>query len=161
MQRKHLAALDAAVNNTAVMFSLAKQLITATTPAGAAVQAAKLYGGAVTRSIPLATAYRTDKEAFASVTARAVGLESGVLTNFDVFRWERTLPTFGDTKQVVLAKEKIFKKIQELTVRATRRVIAGDSPADARRDIEKELDALFTQSDKLVPEDIFERTKPK
>jgi hypothetical protein len=167
-QRKHLAALDAAVGNTKIMFNIAKQLITATNPVEAGLQATRLYAGAVSRANPLATAYRADREAFASVTARAVGLESGVLTNYDVFRWERTLPNFGDTRQVVKAKEVIFSKIQELAVRATRRVIAGDTPNEARHDIEKELETLFSEIDKLeaapkkpsARSEVLDRTKP-
>lgn len=108
------------------LFDEIEPLITAESPAKAAKQFARLHLEAATKKNPKATTYLADSEAFSSRMARVFGSEVGVLTNPDVERWRRALPTFGDTKQVVAEKKKLFMGIYKQTKDMYKKKIAGE-----------------------------------
>ncbi len=108
------------------LFDEIEPLITAESPAKAAKQFARLHLEAATKKNPKAATYLADSEAFSSRMARVFGSEVGVLTNPDVERWRRALPTFGDTKQVVAEKKKLFMGIYKQTKDMYKKKIAGE-----------------------------------
>lgn len=135
------------------LFDEIEPLITAETPTKAAKQFARLHLEAVTKKNPKAATYLADSEAFSSRMARVFGSEVGVLTNPDVERWRRALPTFGDTKQVVAEKKKLFMGIYKQTKDMYKKKIAGE-------DYSEDLVALrrgpLAAVDKIAPPSIDE-----
>lgn len=128
------------------LFDEIEPLIVADTPMKAAKQFARLHLEAVTKKNPAAATYLADSEAFSSRMARVFGSEVGVLTNPDVTRWQRALPTFGDTKQVMAEKKRIFTGIYKQTKEMYKKKIAGEDISEdlvgMRRGLLKEADKL-------------------
>lgn len=128
------------------LFDEVEPLIVADTSMKAAKQFARLHLEAVTKKNPAAATYLADSEAFSSRMARVFGSEVGVLTNPDVTRWQRALPTFGDTKQVVAEKKRIFTGIYKQTKEMYKKKIAGEDISEdlvgMRRGLLKEADKL-------------------
>lgn len=135
------------------LFDEIEPLITAESPAKAAKQFARLHLEAATKKNPKAATYLADSEAFSSRMARVFGSEVGVLTNPDVERWRRALPTFGDTKQVVAEKKKLFMSIYKQTKDMYKKKIAGE-------DYSEDLVALrrgpLAAVDKIAPPSVDE-----
>ncbi len=132
------------------LFDEVEPLVTARTPGQAAKQFAELHLGAVSKKNPKAATYLADSEAFSSRMARVFGSEVGVLTNPDVIRWQRALPTFGDTQQVLQEKKQIFMKIYQQTKQMYKKKIAGEDYSEdlvsLRRTLLKKADALSIPS---------------
>jgi hypothetical protein len=128
------------------LFDLVEPLVTATTPKDALKQYAKLSLGAVSKTNPAAATYMADSEAFSSRMARVFGSEVGVLTQGDVNRWKNALPTFGDTKQVLKEKKRIFMNIYEQTRQMYKKKIAGE---DFSEDIVKMRNSALRDADKI------------
>lgn len=132
------------------LFDEVEPLITASNPAQAAKQFARLHLEAATKKNPQAATYLADSEAFSSRMARVFGSEVGVLTNPDVERWRRALPTFGDTKPVLAEKKRIFMSIYKQTKDMYKKKIAGEDYSEdlvgLRRGPLKEVDKLAPPS---------------
>ncbi len=132
------------------LFDEVEPLVTATNSAQAAKQFARLHLEAATKKNPQAATYLADSEAFSSRMARVFGSEVGVLTNPDVERWRRALPTFGDTKQVLAEKKRIFMSIYKQTKDMYKKKIAGEDYSEdlvgLRRGPLKEVDKIAPPS---------------
>lgn len=132
------------------LFDEVEPLVTATNSAQAAKQFARLHLEAATKKNPQAATYLADSEAFSSRMARVFGSEVGVLTNSDVERWRRALPTFGDTKQVLTEKKRIFMSIYKQTKDMYKKKIAGEDYSEdlvgLRRGPLKEVDKIAPPS---------------
>lgn len=130
------------------LFDEVEPLITAESPAKAAKQFARLHLEAATKKNPKAATYLADSEAFSSRMARVFGSEVGVLTNPDVERWRRALPTFGDTKQILTEKKRLFYSIYQQTKDMYKKKIAGE---DYSEDLVKLRRTALTDVDKVSP----------
>lgn len=128
------------------LFDEVEPLVTADTPMKAAKQFARLHLEAATKKNPKAATYLADSEAFSSRMARVFGSEVGVLTNPDVTRWQRALPTFGDTRQVLEEKKRIFTGIYKQTKEMYKKKIAGE---DISEDVVSLRRGLLKDADKL------------
>ena len=142
-QQKQAADVDKAGANLKQLFGAVMPMIKAKTPMEAAKQFALLHGGAFAGTNPDAATYKAGSEAFSSQLARVFGGEVGVMTNQDITRWQNTLPTFGDTKQVAERKQKLFFEIYDTAVQAFRNQIAGEKSDTAT----KKMDSLLKQAD--------------
>jgi hypothetical protein len=89
------------------ILTTARKLITATNPAEALWQYAKIEAGALTRTNTDAKVFLDTTKAFSSLLTRAAG-EKGVLTNMDVQRIINGLPNSGDTKSIMEEKATKF-----------------------------------------------------
>jgi hypothetical protein len=134
------------------LFDMVEPLITAKTPAQALKQYANLSVGAISKRNPAAATYAADSEAFSSRMARVFGSEVGVLTQGDVERWKRALPTFGDTIEVKNQKKKVFMDIFNQSRAMAMKKIAGE---DISGDVVK-LQATLNIVDKINPPSIDE-----
>jgi hypothetical protein len=134
------------------LFDMVEPLITAKTPAQALKQYANLSVGAISKKNPAAATYAADSEAFSSRMARVFGSEVGVLTQGDVDRWKRALPTFGDTVAVKDQKKKVFMDIYNQSRAMAIKKIAGE---DISGDVVK-LQATLDKVDKINPPSIDE-----
>ena len=135
-QQEQAQQIEMAKENLTSMFGLVSPLITAETPAKAALQYAKLKGGAMTGAIPEAATYQAGSEAFSSVFSRVFGGEVGVMTDRDIARWQATLPTFGDTKATAAKKKELFFKIYDAAVVTFRKRIAGEDVGSDKKNIQ-------------------------
>jgi hypothetical protein len=152
-QLEDLRNMENSALTVRTLFDLADEIITAEMPSMAIIkQGPSLLAGALSGSNPAAAAYRADKDAFTSTTARQVGQEKGVLTDQDVARWSRTLPGFFDTVAVKEAKRRIFNKILGGVMEGNRRIIAGDSPKDVGAEALKKLNPLLKEAERFLPE---------
>jgi len=134
-----------------VLFDMVEPLITAKSSAQAVKQWARLNLEAAAKKNPAAVAYLADSEAFSSRMARVFGSEVGVLTQPDVVRWQRALPTFGDTQDVLKQKKKVFMDIYNQSRSMAIKKIAGE---DISKDQEKLRKGLLAEVDKLNPPSI-------
>lgn len=125
------------------VFKTAEALITAKKPTEAAVQAATLWGGAMTGSNPVAAAYVSDLESLSSRIARLV--EVGVMTDRDVNRWKSVFPSFGDTVSVLQTKRAIFNEIQNEAERLMKMRLSGKSIEGEK----SELEAILNKTNQL------------
>jgi hypothetical protein len=146
-QQKQAADVDKAGANLKQLFGIVMPMIKAKTPTEAAMQYAKLHAGAFAGQNPDAATFKAGSEAFSSQLARVFGGEVGVMTNQDITRWQNTLPTFGDTKQVAERKQKLFFEIYENAVQAFRNQIAGE------RGSTDKLQGLLKQADNFKSTD--------
>lgn len=134
------------------LFDMIDPLITAKTPAQAMKQYAQLSLGAVSKKNPAAATYLADSEAFSSRMARVFGSEIGVLTQGDVDRWKRALPTFGDTVAVKEAKKKVFMDIyRQSRAMAIKKIAGEDITADY-----KKLQERLKEAEKINPPTVEE-----
>ena len=99
-QRMKLGELSASAYLIDNLEAYAKRLITATSPVEAFAQRGTLGLGAFTKMNPDAATYSDDREAFLGILSRQIGAERGVLTDRDISRMDRALPSFGDTTAV-------------------------------------------------------------
>jgi hypothetical protein len=134
------------------LFGMVEPLITAKTSAQALKQYANLSVGAISKKNPAAATYAADSEAFSSRMARVFGSEVGVLTQGDVERWKRALPTFGDTVDVMKMKKTVFMDIYNQSRAMAVKKIAGE---DISGDVVK-LRATLDKVDKINPPSIDE-----
>lgn len=132
------------------LFDLVEPLITAKDATSALKQYGTLTIGAAAKKIPDATTYAADSEAFSSRMARVFGSEVGVLTQGDVDRWKRALPTFGDTVDVLKAKKRVFYSIFNQTKQMYKKKIAGE---DFAPDLERMRKTTLNEADKLMTKD--------
>ena len=135
------------------LFSMVEPLITAKTPAQAAKQYAALSLGAVSKRNPAAATYLADSEAFSSRMARVFGSEVGVLTQGDVDRWKRALPTFGDTVDVAKTKKKVFMDIYKQSRAMAIKKIAGEDTTKDYQALQQTLKRAETISPPSIDED--------
>lgn len=134
------------------LFSMVEPLIKAQTPAQALKQYGQLSLGAVSKKNAAAATYLADSEAFSSRMARVFGSEVGVLTQGDVERWKRALPTFGDTVAVKDMKKKVFFDIYDQSRAMAVKKIAGE---DISKDVVR-LQATLNKVDKINPPSLAE-----
>jgi len=134
-----------------VLFDMVEPLITAKSSAQAVKQWARLNLEAAAKKNPAAVTYLADSEAFSSRMARVFGSEVGVLTQPDVVRWQRALPTFGDTQDVLKQKKKVFMDIYNQSRSMAIKKIAGE---DISKDQEKLRKGPLAEVDKLNPPSI-------
>jgi hypothetical protein len=135
------------------LFGMVEPLITAKTPAQALKQYAALSVGAVSKKNAAAATYMADSEAFSSRMARVFGSEVGVLTQGDVDRWKRALPTFGDTVDVKNQKKKVFLDIYKQSRAMAMKKIAGE---DITEDLNKLRSGPLAEAVKINPPSIDE-----
>jgi len=135
------------------LFALVDPLITATTPVQALKQYGRLSLGAVSKKIPAAATYLADSEAFSSRMARVFGSEVGVLTQGDVNRWMRALPTFGDTKTVSDMKKRVFLEIYQQARTMAIKKIAGE---DITKDLATFRSKTLSQVESVNPPSLQE-----
>jgi hypothetical protein len=134
------------------LFGMVDPLIKATTPAQALKQAGQLYAGAYTKKNAKAATYLADSEAFSSKMGKVFGGEVGVLTQGDVDRWKRALPTFGDTVEVAKLKKQVFFDIYNQARSMAQKKIAGE---DMSKDVVR-LQATLNKVDKIAPPSLDE-----
>jgi hypothetical protein len=134
------------------LFGMVEPLITAKTSAQAMKQYANLSVGAISKKNAAAATYAADSEAFSSRMARVFGSEVGVLTQGDVERWKRALPTFGDTVEIMKMKKQVFMDIYDQSRAMAMKKIGGE---DISGDVVK-LRATLDRVDKINPPSIDE-----
>lgn len=100
-----------------------KELIKAKSAGASFYQAIKAHLGAFTRANPVAAAVIGDRKPFASWLARLV--EVGVLTDDDLNRWEKVLPTERDTVASAQAKIDLLRALFHHADMALREIIVG------------------------------------
>jgi len=106
---------------------LSRELITAENATEANIlQAPKLFAGAKTGGIAKAKIYDDTKAAYTGVLSRSLGGEKGVLTDRDIERVVRALPSFNDTKEIRDVKMNSIKTLIIVAESAKRSVIQGD-----------------------------------
>jgi hypothetical protein len=155
-QREQLAHVEKSGTNVQMIFDMADKLLTAAGPLQAGKQWLELQAGALTKSNPDAALFVSTREALANSLSKAFGEERGVLTNRDVDRWVRALPTFGDTLTIKNQKKAIFLQIYKEAVAAQRRSIAGDNIEQSQMKIR----GLIDRAEKLTVEDLVNQSKP-
>jgi hypothetical protein len=135
------------------LFKLIDPIVTARTPMQAGKQWTQLTLGAASKKNAAAATYKADSEAFSSRLSRVFGSEVGVLTQGDIDRWLRALPTFGDTVEVKNMKKKVFTDIYQQAREMTKKKIAGE---DITPDLEKLRATQLSKIDKIAPPSIDE-----
>lgn len=153
-QQKLAADVDKAGSNLKQLFGIVMPMIKAKTPMDAAKQFTQLHGGAFMGTNPDAATYKAGSEAFSSQLARVFGGEVGVMTNQDITRWQNTLPSFGDTKQVAERKQKLFFEIYDNAVQAFRNQVAGVKGDNSK------LQDLLSKADQFKSATPDQGTKP-
>ena len=145
-QKESIAAMQnvgAIVDSTKQMSA---RLITATNPIEAAAQFTKLTLAAKASANAVAAVYEDSKEAFLGVLARALGGERGVLTDRDINRIRKLLPSFGDTAVIRDLKMGLIDNFVLTAQEALRGTLFGIAqPSFYRERMTKLLDAAEAQ----------------
>ena len=124
LQKKALTTLKPSRTAFADMNTLADRLITANTWQEAIVQGARLHAGSITGADPEAWAYRSAQPAVTSFLARLV--ESGVMTNEDIGRWQAAATaSFFDTKKSNAIRRAIMSDVLNTAEQALISQVAG------------------------------------
>jgi len=150
-QQQAVQALEPTRQSIAAFQTLGDRLITASTPAQAAVQGAKLYAGAFTGANPEAKAFLDSSMGFIGNISRTLGAEKGVLTDTDrmVMR-NAAVASFFDTKQSMEIKKAIINDMYKSAHKAAIGIVAGTTTgAEARTELEaliKRLDSVSTKA---------------
>ena len=147
--REALAGLTQTHAIVANVETLAKGLITATNPAEALAQYARLEVGARTQANPQARVYNDAKQAFLGILSRTMGGERGVLTDRDIARIDRMLPGFGDTISVMDQKLNQLRVMLRTATNAQQRLILGQPGGGSREEIEKAFGTSGTGTMKI------------
>jgi hypothetical protein len=110
----------------------ADKLITAPDWTTAATQGTTLWTGAFTRANADAAVFADQREALLGVFSRQIGAERGVLTDRDIYRIDKALPNFRDTKQVKDMKMKLLRSMIQVNREARTKSISTwlDSDVD-------------------------------
>lgn len=147
------------------LFALADKAFKETTHLGMLNQAAKyamldskLTAGAVAMADPDMAVYHDLAEAWGGKNAKALGSESGVLTDRDINRWVSTFPTSADTADTRKAKQKIFNKMIQIVRDTQEQVMAGrltvtrdDNGRIANKDFRQKIEGLLGSAEALTP----------
>lgn len=127
---------------------LADRVITAQSAGEAALQGAVKGVGGITRLSPTASAYQDKKASFTGVISRNLGGEKGVLTDRDVDRVVRALPSLRDTKAIKDFKLASVQLILDTAFEAKKDIATGKTfdRIVYRQKLEQLLDRLEGKS---------------
>ena len=146
-QQKALMALQPQRTAFGDMNAIADKLIKAETWTDAVAQGIRLHAGARTGADPIARAYQDSTAAATSYLARMV--ESGVMTDADVARWQSAATSsFFDTKQAQGVKRALMADIIDAAQASVVSQVAGvpvKQPTALRTKL-AELDRMTTET---------------
>lgn len=164
-QKARLTQLAPARAQLDVFQNVANRIITAKSPTEALAQGTKLYLGAFTGSDPVAKGYLDAAEGFIGNLSRAIGGETGVLTNLDVTRMRRAAyASFFDTAASRDIKAAIINDIWKSSQAALVAEISGKSTGVFRSQLIGLLDKLDKETHLTLgkaPKDIRQRIEDR
>ena len=122
---------------------MSTRLITAKSPAEAAIQGGRLTTGAVARTNELATTYAANRQAFVGILSRTLGGERGVLTDRDIRRIDASLPGFFDTSKIREAKMGLLRELMTVAEASRRGAVLGEAvPTGSRERVQTLIDKI-------------------
>lgn len=149
-QKENLAGLDQVTALVDTIGAMADNLITAPNAMQAALQGTQLTAGAFAKTNTVAASYQDSRQAVLGVISRYLGGERGVLTDRDIFRIDKWLPGFRDTKQIKDMKMGTIRIILGVAQEAQKRKVTGQSFDQSG--LKKKIDNLFAVLEKSSTE---------